>query len=118
MKRINLQKHGFLRSKLDDFTDDGTKFQVFYYKKFTVTKAYYKDQVFISARPDAYKDGLGYSEYSKLPHYRVLDRLNGVPRDLVTDEDIIQLRTDLDSFYHEYMTLLCKKNLDIGFVGP
>ena len=102
MKRIELAKFGFVRAPELDFSDDGTRFTCYRVgKRVRVSKATWKDMVFLAARID---DGnkLDYYDYSVLPHYKSLDRLNGVSTIGVTDQDIVQLYNDCLAYEKEY----------------
>lgn len=102
MNRIELAKFGFVRWPEQDFSDDGTRFTCYKVgRRVRVSKATWKDMVFLSARID---DGriLDYPEYSELPHYKGLDRLNGVSTVGLTEQDIIQFYNDCLAYEKEY----------------
>lgn len=101
MKRINLLKYGFTRWEHGDFTDDGSKF--YCYKagdRVIVSKCTYNGQVYLSGRIDG--DYLDYNVYSTLPHFKALDRLNGVLIDGLIEEDLIQFYNDCLEYEKEY----------------
>lgn len=101
MKKIMMTKYGFERWQDEDFSDDGNRF--YCYKvgtKVRVSKLVSQGQVYISARIDGVK--LPYEEYSKLPHYKALDNLNGVSMDSLTDFDLITLYNDCLAYEKEY----------------
>lgn len=100
MKRIELTKYGFIRSKEDDFSDDGNRFTCYRVGKVRVSKLVSEGEAYISARIDDYL--LPYETYSKLPHYRDLDALNGVSASDITEEDIQKLYEDCISYEKEY----------------
>lgn len=101
MKKIMMNKYGFERWPEQDFTDDGSKFTCFRAgNSVRVSKCTYNGEAFIAARIDGEK--LPYDVYSKLPHYRALDRLNGVSIESLTDEDLIQLYNDCLAYEKEY----------------
>lgn len=103
MNKINLTKYGFSRCAEEDFSDDGTRFQVYRLGKYIrVSKASYKDQIYLSARLDYTQNGLTYNEYSKLPHFNELDKLNGVSKSVVTEEDLKKLYDDCVAVEKEY----------------
>lgn len=90
MKKIMMNKYGFIRTPESDFSDDGNRFYTYRVgKRVQVTKCTYKGEAFISASIDSTK--LPYEVYSKLPHYSALDKLNGVSIDSLTDQDLFDL---------------------------
>lgn len=90
MTRINMTKYGFVRWPEEDFSDDGNRFTCYKVgKRVRVSKLVYRGEAYIAARIDGSK--LPYEVYSKLPHYRDLDALNGVSTDALTDEDLFGL---------------------------
>jgi hypothetical protein len=100
MKRIELTKYGFIRSKEDDFSDDGNRFTCYKVGKVRVSKLVSEGEAYISARIDDYL--LPYETYSQLPHYRDLDALNGVSASDITEEDLQKLYEDCISYEKEY----------------
>lgn len=102
MQKVNLTKYGFVRAENEDFSDDGSRFYVYRVgKRVRVSKCTWNGQIFLSARID---DGrtLEYEEYSQLPHYKGLDRLNGVSISGLTEMDLIQLYNDCLAYEQEY----------------
>lgn len=102
MNKVNLIKFGFVRAEAEDFSDDGSRFYVYRVgKRVRVSKCTWNGQIFLSGRID---DGnkLDYTEYSQLPHYKGLDRLNGVSIAGLTDADIQQLYDDCIEYEKEY----------------
>ena len=101
MQKVNLSKYGFVRTPNEDFSDDGTRFYVYRVGRVRVSKATWNGQVFLAGRID---DGrtLDYDEYSKLPHYKAMDRLNGVSISSLTENDLIQLYNDCVEYEKEY----------------
>ena len=101
MKKVNLIKFGFVRAENEDFSDDSTRFYVYRVGRVRVSKATWNGQIFLSARID---DGrtLNYEEYSSLPHYKGLDRLNGVSISGLTENDIQPLYNDCVEYEKEY----------------
>jgi hypothetical protein len=100
MKRIELTKYGFIRSKEDDFSDDGNRFTCYRVGKVRVSKLVSEGEAYISASIDDYL--LPYETYSQLPHYRDLDALNGVSASDITEEDLQKLYEDCISYEKEY----------------
>lgn len=105
MKTFNarqLYKNPFIArcSKLD-FSDDGTRFNMYTYKNtvpFHIAR--WKDMVFISIRIDylhslipelAY---IPYETYSNWPIYNQLDKYNGVYKDTVDNNNLFQILED------------------------
>lgn len=101
MQKINLTKYGFVRTPQNDFSDDGTRFTTYSVGRVRVSKATWNGEVFLAGRID---DGrvLSYDEYSKLPHYKAMDRLNGVSISGLTENDLIQLYNDCIEYAAEY----------------
>jgi hypothetical protein len=101
MQKVNLTKYGFVRTPNEDFSDDGNRFYVYHAGRVRVSKCTWSGQIFLAGRID---DGrvLGYDEYSKLPHYKGLDRLNGVSISSITENDLIQLYNDCIEYEKEY----------------
>jgi hypothetical protein len=103
MDRVNLAKYGFVRTPEDDFSDDGTRFQVYRAGRYIrVSKASWLDEIFLAARLNGNLKGLTYQEECKLPHYRSLSRLNGVSKLHLTDADLKQFYDDCIAFEKEY----------------
>lgn len=104
MERINLTKYGFIRSPEDDFTDDGNKFTCYRVGKVRVSKSISNWDgglhTYIAGRIDS--DALPYEVYSQLPHYEAMDRLNGVIKAGITEEDLQQLYEDCLSYAYEW----------------
>lgn len=105
MKTINLTKYGFVRSPEDDFSDDGSRFTCYRVGNVRVSKSSYQDEIFIAGRYEG-NPYLQYEEYSKLPHYKAMDRLNGVNKESVTEEDLIQFYQDCVAYDREYKQAL------------
>lgn len=101
MKRIMMNKYGFERWPEEDFSDDGNRFTCYRVgTRVRVSKLVADGQAYISARIDGIK--LPYEVYSELPHYKDLDRLNGVSCDSLTDEDLVKLFKDCLLYAKEY----------------
>lgn len=99
MKRIMLTKYGFVRSPEDDFSDDGNYFTCYRVGNVRVSKLVADGDAYISASLDGQ---LPYDQYRKLSYYQELDRLNGVPADTITEEDIQRLYEACISYEKEY----------------
>lgn len=107
MKRINLTKYGFKRDSGLDFSDDGNFFYGYIFSdRLHVSKLVSHGEVYISTHIT--KTDLFYNEFSTLPHYRDLDRLNGVSLDTITEDDIQKLYEDCISFETELKDLESK----------
>lgn len=103
MNKINLTKYGFVRTPEEDFSDDGTRFQVYKAgKNIRVSKASWLDEIFLAGRLNDSVRGLTYEEESALPHYKNLGRLNGVSKLHLTDADLKQFYDDCIAFEKEY----------------
>jgi hypothetical protein len=100
MKRIELTKYGFIRSKEDDFSDDGNRFTCYRVGKVRVSKLVSDGEAYISASIDDYL--LPYETYSQLPCYRDLDALNGVSVSSITEEDLQKLYEDCITYEKAY----------------
>lgn len=100
MKKIMMTKYGFVRCPEEDFSDDGNRFHAYKVGRVRVTK--------LVADGEAYIDGditdgkLPYDVYSKLPHYALCGKLNGVSLAALTDEDLQELYEDCQSYEAEY----------------
>lgn len=101
MKKIVMTKYGFERCPEEDFSDDGTRFQIYKAgKRVRVSKAVSNGQAYIAARIDGVK--LPFEVYSKLSHYKALDNLNGVPVSMITEEELMELYEDCLAYEKEY----------------
>lgn len=101
MKKIMMNKYGFERWPEQDFNDDGNRFTCFKAgARVRVSKTTSNGQAYISARIDDIK--LPFEEYSKLPHFRALDKLNGVSIESLNDSDLITLYNDCLAYEKEY----------------
>ena len=100
MERINLTKFGFVRSKEDDFSDDGNRFICYKIGKIRVSKLVSDGRAYIAGSMDDNK--LAYEVYSKLPHYNDLYKLNGVDTSSITEEDLQDLYTTCVEYEKEY----------------
>ena len=101
MKKIMMTKYGFERWPEEDFSDDGTRFQIYKVgNRVRVSKAVSNGQAYIAARIDG--DKLPYEIYSMLPHYHYLNKLNGVSISILTDEDITRLYDNCLAYEKEY----------------
>jgi hypothetical protein len=101
MKKIVMSKYGFIRWPERDFNDDGAKFICFKVgERVEVSKTTYKGDAFI----DCYIQGtkLPYEVYSKLPHYSAISRLNCVPIESLTDQDLLDLYEACLAYEQEY----------------
>ncbi len=107
MKTINLTKFGFVRSKEEDFSDDGSRFTCYRVGDVRVSKSTYDDKIFIHGRYEGQQE-LEYEEFSKLPHYRAMDDLNGVCKSSLTDDDLIKFYEDCVAYDKEYRDALSK----------
>ena len=89
MNRINMTKYGFERWPEKDFSDDGSRFTCYRAGDIEVSKTTWNGEVFLSGHGDSRT--VPYEIYSKLPHYRDLDKLNGVPISSLVDDDLFEL---------------------------
>lgn len=101
MKRIMMAKYGFVRWPEQDFTDDSSRFTCYRVgKRVRVTKCTFNGEAYIDA--DIHGSKLPYEVYSKLPHYSDLSKLNGVPIDSLTDNDLFNLYEACLAYEQEY----------------
>lgn len=103
MEKINMKKYGFIYCPDENFSDDGNYFYVYRVGRVRVSKLIDEKDAFISGRIDGRL--LEWEEYSELPHYKALDRLNYVPRASITDDDLVQLYNDCVAYEKEYTEL-------------
>lgn len=102
MKKINLTKYGFIKNEREDFSDDGNKFTCYTVgTRVRVSKCVSGGRAYIAARIDGNK--LDYSEYSKLPHYKDMDELNGIDIAALDDQDLINLYNNCLKYEQEYI---------------
>ena len=100
MKRIELQKFGFVRAPELDFSDDGNRFTCYTVGKVRVSKTTWNGEVFLAGRiEDA---TVPYDIYSQLPHYKALDKLNGVSIASLEEQDIRDLFNACVEYSKEY----------------
>ncbi len=100
MTRINLVKYGFVRTPEDDFSDDGNRFQAYKVGRVSVTKLVSDGEAYIDG--DINDGKLPYEVYSKLPHYPLLGKLNGISVAALTEEDLQDLYADCQAYEVEY----------------
>ena len=102
MKKIMMSKYGFVRWPEEDFSDDGTRFQCYKVgERVRVSKATYNGSVYICGRIDGSR--LPWEAYSKLPHYKALDELNGVSIEALVDQDLIDFYEACLAYEQEYI---------------
>ena len=100
MKKIMMAKYGFIRCPEDDFSDDGNRFQAYKVGRVRVTKLVSDGEAYIDG--DINDGKLPYEVYSKLPHYALCGKLNGVPAAALTDEDLQELYESCQAYDKEY----------------
>lgn len=102
MKKIQMTKYGFIRCPEEDFGDDGSRFTCYRVgERVRVSKCTYKGEAFIDGTIHGTK--LPYEVYSKLPHYPFIGKLNGVPIETLTGEDLTELYEACLAYEHEYV---------------
>ena len=101
MKKIMMTKYGFVKWPEESFSDDGSRFEAYRVgTRVRVTKCVADGKAYISGR---IIDGkLPYEVYSNLPHYLMLDELNGVPTADITEEDLQELYEACQAYEVEY----------------
>lgn len=100
MKKIMMAKYGFVRCPEEDFSDDGNRFQAYKVGRVRVTKLVSDGEAYIDG--DIRDGKLPYEVYSKLPHYALCGKLNGVPAAALTDEDLQELYESCQAYDKEY----------------
>ena len=100
MKKIMMTKYGFVRTPEDDFSDDGSRFQAYRVGRVRVTKLVSDGEAYIDG--DICDGKLPYEVYSKLPHFALCGKLNGVPAAALTDEDLQELYESCQAYDKEY----------------
>lgn len=101
MKKIMMTKYGFVRWPEQDFTDDGSRFLAYRVgERVRVSKCTYNGLAYIDGSIDGTK--LTYEVYSNLPHYTAISKLNGVPIEALTDQDLIDLYEACLTYEQEY----------------
>lgn len=100
MTRINLVKYGFVRWSEEDFSDDGNRFQAYKVGRVRVTKLVSDGEAYIDG--DINDGKLPYEVYSKLPHYALCGKLNGISVAVLTDEDLQELYESCQAYDKEY----------------
>ena len=90
MKRIMMNKYGFVRWPEADFTDDGNRFTCYKVgKQVRVSKLVADGQVYLSISSDCGNRTLPFEIYSKLAHYNDANwKWNGVLVSNLTDQDL------------------------------
>ncbi len=104
MKRIVMNKYGFIRKESEDFHDDGNNFtgySISLNSRLRVTKLVSDGRAYLSCNMNGNK--LDYDEYSKLPHYRCAWDYNGVDLDKLTEADLIKFYNDCIAYEQEYI---------------
>ena len=102
MKKIMMTKYGFVRWPEEDFSDDGSRFYAYRVgERVRVTKCVFDGQAYIDATIHGTK--LPYEVYSKLPHYPMLGKLNGVATEFLTDDDLFELLAACIQYEKEYI---------------
>ena len=102
MKRINLVKYGFVKWPEESFWDDGSHFDAYRVgERVRVTKCISDGQAYIDGRIDG--GFLEYNEYSSLPHYSAISKLNGVSVGIITEIDLMRLYEDCLAYEKEYI---------------
>lgn len=101
MKRIMMNKYGFVRWADQDFSDDGNRFQCYKVgNRVRVTKLVADGEVYIDGSIDGII--LPYEVYSQLPHYRAVSKLNGVALSTLTEDDLTELYEACVAYEQEY----------------
>ena len=104
MKRIVMNKYGFIRRESEDFTDDSNRFTGYTISsnsRLRVTKLVSDGRAYLSCDMNGNK--LDYTEYSKLPHYQCAWDYNGVDLDKLTEADLIDFYNACVAYEKEYL---------------
>lgn len=111
MEKILMRKYWFRRDIDGDFTDDGNRFYGYCVNdSFVAASKLANDGVaYISAC--AHYENVPFEIYSKLPHYKALNRLNGTKTVAeLTDADLIQFHDDCVAYGKEFLEAYEKLN--------
>lgn len=105
MKRINMTKYGFIRNELQDFSDDGNRFQGWatsLSSRLRITKLVSDGRAYLSADMNGCK--LDYTEYSNLPHYsKACWDYNGIDLDKLEEKDLVEWYNACIEYEKEYV---------------
>ena len=104
MKRIVMNKYGFIRRESEDFHDDGNNFtgySISSNSRLRVSKLVSDGQAYLSCDMNGNK--LDYTEYSKLPHYNAAWDYNGVSVESLTEQDMINFYNACVAYEKEYL---------------
>ena len=104
MKRIVMNKYGFIRRESEDFHDDGNNFTGYSISpnsRLRVSKLVSDGQAYLSC--DMTGNKLDYTEYSKLPHYNAAWDYNGVSLESLTEQDMIDFYNACVAYEKEYL---------------
>ena len=104
MKRIIMNKYGFIRRESEDFHDDGNNFTGYSISpnsRLRVTKLVSDGQAYLSC--DMTGNKLDYEEYSKLPHYNAAWDYNGVDLNGLTEKDLFDFYNACVEYEKEYL---------------
>ena len=104
MKRIVMNKYGFIRRESEDFHDDGNNFTGYSISpnsRLRVSKLVSDGQAYLSCDMNGNK--LDYTEYSKLPHYNAAWDYNGVSLESLTEQDMIDFYNACVAYEKEYL---------------
>lgn len=104
MKRIIMNKYGFIRRESEDFHDDGNNFtgySISSNSRLRVSKLVSDGQAYLSCDMNGNK--LDYTEYSKLPHYNAAWDYNGVSLESLTEQDMIDFYNACVAYEKEYL---------------
>ena len=105
---IRYSAFGIERTPEDDFSDDGTRFTAYRLPNgMEMTVAKDSDDIYLSV-DHPYNKEVSYEEYSSLPHYKDLDMYNGVRKDSVDLNKVIDAS---NKYLNEYNELLKKKGI-------
>lgn len=110
MKKIMMNKYGFIRYEDEDFSDDGNRFICYLTSpnsRLRISKHVSDGQVYLSSSMEGNK--VDYTEYSKLPHYKKATwEYNGTSILGLTDEDMIDFYNACVEYEKEYLEVESK----------
>ena len=105
MKRIVMNKYGFIRNEREDFHDDGNNFKGYATgpnSRLRISKLVSEGRAYLSSDMNGCK--LDYTEYSKLPHYNAATwKYNGIDMDSLTEQDMIDWYNACVAYEQEYI---------------
>lgn len=108
--KLNYKQFGIVSTPEASFSDDGTRFSAYRLPNgMEMTVAKDDNDIYLSVRNPYHKE-VSYEEYSSLPHYKDLDMYNGVRKNSVDLNKVIE---SSNAYMEEYNALLRKKGISV-----